>query len=369
MAELVEPPPGMGYPGKHYYTIKNTLFELDANYEPIKILGRGAYGVVCSAVNKETDEKVAVKKIKDVFEDEVGAIRVLREMRFLRHLRHENVIELKDIMMPPNRKNFKDVYLVYELMDTDLHQLITSPVPLSDDHIQFFIFQILRGLNHLHSANILHRDLKPGNVLLNANCELKICDLGLARTISTKVDECMTEYVVTRWYRAPEVLLCCDKYSTAIDIWSVGCIFAELLGRKPIFPGSSCLNQLELILNVLGKVSEPDMRFVDNLKARKFIESLPYTPPMPLQELYPAANPLAIDLLKQMLVFDPSQRIKVEEALAHPYIAHLHKLTNDQPADEVSDEEIDEMGVKELREMMWQEIANHHAEAYGDIES
>ncbi|KAJ4781620.1 Mitogen-activated protein kinase [Rhynchospora pubera] len=369
MAELVEPPPGMGYPGKHYYTIKNTLFELDANYEPIKILGRGAYGVVCSAVNKETDEKVAVKKIKDVFEDEVGAIRVLREMRFLRHLRHENVIELKDIMMPPNRKHFKDVYLVYELMDTDLHQLITSPVPLSDDHIQFFIFQILRGLNHLHSANILHRDLKPGNVLLNANCELKICDLGLARTISTKVDECMTEYVVTRWYRAPEVLLGCDKYSTAIDIWSVGCIFAELLGRKPIFPGSSCLNQLELILNVLGKVSEPDMRFVDNLKARKFIESLPYTPPMPLQELYPAANPLAIDLLKQMLIFDPSQRIKVKEALAHPYIAHLHKLTNDQPADEVSDQEMYEMGVKELREMMWQEIANHHAEAYGDIES
>ncbi|KAJ1690588.1 hypothetical protein LUZ63_014743 [Rhynchospora breviuscula] len=367
MAKLVEPPPGMGHPGKRYYTIKNTLFELDAKYEPIELLGRGAYGIVCSAVNKETNEKVAVKKIKDVFKDQVSAIRVLREMRFLRHLRHENVIELKEIMMPPNRKNFKDVYLVYELMATDLYHVIRSSIPLSDDHIKYFMFQILRGLNHLHSANILHRDLKPQNLLLNVNCDLKICDLGLARKNSTKEDECLTEYVVTRWYRAPEVLLCCGKYSTAIDIWSVGCIFAELLGRKAIFPGSSCLNQLELIINVLGKVSEADMGFVDNAKAQKYIESLPYTPAMPLHELYPTANPLAIDLLKQMLIFDPSQRIKVNEALAHPYIAHLHKLTNDQPADEVIDEEMDEMGVKELREMMWQEIANHHPEAYGDI--
>ncbi|KAJ3685928.1 hypothetical protein LUZ61_015092 [Rhynchospora tenuis] len=344
MAKLIEPPPGIGHPGKCYYTIKNTLFELDAKYEPIKILGRGAYGVVCSAVNKETNEKVAIKKITDVFKDEVGAIRTLREMRFLRHLRHENVIELKDIMTPPNRKNFKDVYLVYELMGTDLHQ-------------------ILRGLKHLHSANIIHRDLKPGNLLLNVNCDLKICDLGLARTNSTKDDGCMTEYVVTRWYRAPEVLLCCDKYNTAIDIWSVGCILAELLGRTAIFPGSSCLNQLEMIINVLGKVPEADMGFIDNPKARKYIESLPYTPSLALHELYPEANPFAMDLLKKMLVFDPHKRIRVDEALVHPYIAHLYDPTNEQPADPLIDELDEEMGVNMLREMMWKEIGNHHPEA------
>ncbi|XP_056843106.1 mitogen-activated protein kinase 2-like, partial [Raphanus sativus] len=123
-------------------------------------------------------------------------------------------------------------------MDTDLHQIIKSSQVLSNDHCQYFLFQILdwfyllRGLKYIHSANILLRDLKPGNLLINANCDLKICDFGLARTSNTK-GQFITEYVVTRWYRAPELLLCCDNYGTSIDVWSVGCIFAELLGRKP----------------------------------------------------------------------------------------------------------------------------------------
>ncbi|XP_033136732.1 AAA-ATPase At2g18193 isoform X2 [Brassica rapa] len=250
MAMLVEPPNGIKQQGKHYYSMWQTLFEIDTKYVPIKPIGRGAYGVVCSSINRETNEKVAIKKIHNVFENRVDALRTLRELKLLRHVRHDNVIALKDVMLPTNKSSFKDVYLVYELMDTDLHQIIKSSQSLSDDHCKYFLFQLLRGLKYLHSANILHRDLKPGNLLVNANCDLKICDFGLART-SQGNEQFMTEYVVTRWYRAPELLLCCDNYGTSIDVWSVGCIFAEILGRKPIFPGTECLNQLKLIINVV----------------------------------------------------------------------------------------------------------------------
>lgn len=138
---MVDPPNGMASQGKHYYTMWQTLFEIDTKYVPIKPIGRGAYGIVCSSVNRETNEKVAIKKINNVFDNRVDALRTLRELKLLRHLRHENVIALKDIMMPA-RRSFKDVYLVYELMDTDLHQIIKSSQPLSNDHCQYFLFQV-----------------------------------------------------------------------------------------------------------------------------------------------------------------------------------------------------------------------------------
>ncbi|KAM0898006.1 hypothetical protein ACQ4PT_022198 [Festuca glaucescens] len=363
MAMMVDPPNGMGNHGKHYYTMWQTMFEIDTKYVPIKPIGRGAYGIVCSSINQETNEKVAIKKINNVFDNRVDALRTLRELKLLRHLRHENVICLKDIMMPIHRRSFKDVYLVSELMDTDLHQIVKSSQPLSNDHCQYFLFQLLRGLKYLHSAGILHRDLKPGNLLVNANCDLKICDFGLARTNNTK-GQFMTEYVVTRWYRAPELLLCCDNYGTSIDVWSVGCIFAELLGRKPIFPGTECLNQLKLIVNVLGTMSDSDLEFIDNRKARNYIKSLPYTPGIPLSNMYPHAHPLAIDLLQKMLVFDPSKRISVIEALEHPYMSALYDPAANPPAQVPIDLDIDEnIGVEMIREMLWQEMLQYHPEA------
>ncbi|KAI0491638.1 hypothetical protein KFK09_025898 [Dendrobium nobile] len=360
MAMMVDPPNGIRSEGKHYYSMWRTLFEIDTKYVPIKPIGRGAYGIVCSSINRETNEKVAIKKINNVFDNRIDALRTLRELKLLRHLRHENVIALKDIMMPAQNKNFRDVYLVYELMDTDLHQIIKSPQPLSNDHLQYFLFQLLRGLKYLHSANILHRDLKPGNLLVNSNCDLKICDFGLARASSGK-SQFMTEYVVTRWYRAPELLLCCDKYGTSIDVWSVGCIFAELLGRKPIFPGTECLNQLKLIINVLGTMNANDIGFIDNPKARRFIKSLSYTPGIPLSSLYPNANPLALDLLGKMLVFDPSKRISVAEALEHPYMSGLLDPNADPLPQVPNDLDIDE-DIEEdvIRELMWEEMLHYH---------
>ncbi|GMH16192.1 hypothetical protein Nepgr_018033 [Nepenthes gracilis] len=363
MATPVEPPNGIRYPGKHYFSMWQTLFEIDTKYLPIKPIGRGAYGVVCSSINRETNEKVAIKKINNAFENRVDALRTLRELKLLRHLRHENVIALKDVMLPVHRKNFKDVYLVSELMDTDLHQIIKSSQALTNDHCQYFLFQLLRGLKYLHSANILHRDLKPGNLLINANCDLKICDFGLART-SVGQGQFMTEYVVTRWYRAPELLLCCDKYGTSIDVWSVGCIFAELLGRKPVFPGTECLNQLKLIINILGSQKESDIEFIDNPKAKRFIKSLPYSLGTTFSCLYPNAHPLAIDLLQKMLVFDPTKRIGVTEALQHPYMSPLYDPRSNPPAQFPIDLDIDEdLDEAMIREMMWKEILHYHPEA------
>lgn len=197
--------PGSKHPGKVKYTVWKTGFEIDERYRPIKPVGKGAYGVVASAKDTERGENVAIKKVTKPFENAVDARRTLREVKLLRHFRHENLVALLNIMRPPSYAEFHDVYLVYELMDTDLNQIIKSPQELTDDHIQYFIYQVLRGLKYIHSAHVLHRDLKPSNLLLNANCDLKICDFGLARKDSEQGFK--TEYVVTRWYRAPELLV------------------------------------------------------------------------------------------------------------------------------------------------------------------
>ncbi|MCO5601388.1 hypothetical protein L7F22_055508 [Adiantum nelumboides] len=365
MATKIDPPNGArSAPGKHYFMLWRTIFEVDLRYQPLKPIGKGAYGIVCAARDLHMGVKVAIKRITNVFENITDARRTLREIKLLRHLFHENIIAVKDIMVPTCKHTFKDLYVVYELMDTDLHQIIRSSQLLNDDHHQYLIYQLLRGLKYLHSANVLHRDLKPSNLLLNANCDLKICDFGLARTGPEK-GQFMTEYVVTRWYRAPELLLSCDEYGSAIDIWSVGCIFAELLGRKPIFPGKDYLHQLKLILSIIGTPAEVDLHFIPNETARSFIRSQPYTPRVSLAKLYPNANPLAVDLIDKMLIFDPRKRITVIEALSHPYLAMLHDESLEPVAPTPFDSSFEDEDLKEhdLREKVWGEMVCYHPEA------
>jgi len=349
-----------------HFMVCGNLFEVDAKYTPIKPIGKGAYGVVCSAKDVDANEKVAIKKIGNAFENAVDAKRTLREIKLLRHLLHENIIQIKDIMKPQGPPNdFNDVYIVYELMDTDLHQIIRSSQPLSDDHCQYFVYQLLRGLKFIHSANVLHRDLKPSNLLLNANCDLKICDFGLARTSSEK--EYMTEYVVTRWYRAPELLLSCTEYTTAIDVWSVGCIFAELLGRKPLSPGRDYVHQLNLITKVIGSPAEDDLQFINSERARRYIRSLPHHPRVDFTQLYPNSSPEVVDLINRMLVFDPAKRITVEEALAHPYLDLLHDETDEPSAEEIFEFpfETDSVNESGVRELIFKEVCDFHPEQLG----
>lgn len=204
--------------------VDGCLFDIPSKYEPIRPVGRGAYGLVCSAIQLDTQARVAIKRIGDAFRNLPDSRRTLREIRMLSHLgNHSNVITLRDVFPPPTAPDFKDVYCVYDCMDTDLHQLIRSPQLFTTTHVQFFCYQLIRGLKYIHSAGILHRDLKPSNLLVNANCDLKICDFGLARLYGND-DTMPEEYVVTRWYRAPELLLSCSRYDAAIDMWSGECV-------------------------------------------------------------------------------------------------------------------------------------------------
>eukprot|EP01017_Pseudomicrothorax_dubius_P021801 TRINITY_DN2344_c0_g1_i1.p1 TRINITY_DN2344_c0_g1~~TRINITY_DN2344_c0_g1_i1.p1 ORF type:complete len:251 (-),score=40.03 TRINITY_DN2344_c0_g1_i1:84-836(-) len=248
-------------------------------------------------------------------------------------------------------------------METDLHRVIYSRQDLTDEHIQYFVYQILRGMYYMHSANVIHRDLKPSNLLLNKNCDLKICDLGLARGFEQE-NEFKTEYVVTRWYRAPEVILNASEYTKAIDVWSIGCIFAELLGRTPLFPGDDYLDQIQRIIAVLGTPNADQLSFIGNESAMKYVKSLPKRSTQQWQSLYPKANPVGMDLLSKMLTFNPDRRLTVEECLRHPYFESLHNPEEEPVCSEPFDWGWDnfEPTKEKLQSMVYDEAVHFHPE-------
>jgi len=322
---------------RNYHTYRFSKYEfcVDCRYVNLRPIGKGAYGLVCSADDELTGRKVAIKRVGKVFQDLIDAKRILREIKLLRHLgRHENVVELVDIMTgPPETRDFKDLYLVTQLYECDLERIVTSSQRLTDSHAQYFIYQVLRGLKYIHSANVLHRDLKPPNLLVNSNCDLAICDFGLSRGISDEVEMKLTEYVVTRWYRAPELLCECDSYGPAVDVWSTGCIMGEILARRPLFQGSSTRAQLELIIRLLGSPSEEVLGAVASKAAARIIRNMPKYPRADFSAVFPGVNPQGLDLLSKMLVFDYRERITVDDALKHPYLEELHSRADEPTCD------------------------------------
>lgn len=194
----------------------------------------------------------------------------------------------------------------------------------------------MRGLKYIHSAKVLHRDLKPPNLLVNSNCDLAVCDFGLSRGISLELEGSLTEYVVTRWYRAPELLCECKKYGPGVDVWSAGCILGEILARRPLFQGSSTRAQLELIIRLLGTPDAETLSVVASRDAAEIVGKMPRYPKADFAAVFPGVNPAALDLLSKMLVFDFRKRITVDDALAHPYLAELHSRA-DEPTCETFD--------------------------------
>ncbi|CCE61917.1 hypothetical protein TPHA_0B02440 [Tetrapisispora phaffii CBS 4417] len=350
---------------RHTFKVFNQDFTVDKRFELIKEIGHGAYGVVCSArfIEATEDTTVAIKKVTNIFSKTLLCKRSLRELKLLRHFRgHKNITCLYDLDIVFNSKTgeFNGLYLYEELMECDLYQIIKSGQPLTDAHYQSFTYQILCGLKYIHSADVLHRDLKPGNLLVNADCQLKICDFGLARGYSenpVENNQFLTEYVATRWYRAPEIMLSYQGYTRAIDVWSTGCILAEFLGGKPIFKGKDYVNQLNRILQVLGTPPDETLRRIGSKNVQDYIHQLGHIPKVPFSNLYPQANPDALDLLEKMLAFDPQDRITVNEALEHPYLSVWHD-PSDEPIClekfEFSFETVNEMDM--LREMVIQEV-------------
>ncbi|XP_070238587.1 mitogen-activated protein kinase 15 isoform X1 [Bos mutus] len=290
-------------------------------------LGKGAYGIVWKAVDRRTGEVVAIKKIFDAFKDKTDAQRTFREIMLLQEFGdHPNIVRLLDVIPA---ENDRDIYLVFESMDTDLNAVICKGTLLKDTHKRYIFYQLLRATKFIHSGRVIHRDQKPSNVLLDASCLVKLCDFGLARPLSglPEVPEghALTEYVATRWYRAPEVLLSSSWYTPGVDMWSLGCILGEMLRGRPLFPGTSTLHQLELILEAIPPPSKEDLLALGSGCNISVLQHLGSRPRQTLDALLPPDTPPdALDLLSRLLVFAPHKRLSAAQALQHPYVQRFH---------------------------------------------
>lgn len=346
-------------------------------YKVTNLIGEGAYGIVCAAVDTKNGRNVAVKRILKCLDTHPMATRILRELKFLRLLsKHENIIQVQDVLLPGELHKFNDTFVVFELMPTDLSRLLRSNTVLVPDHVKYFMFQLLRGINFMHSARVFHRDLKPNNILINSRCELRICDFGLARATFENGRDTLfwTDYVATRWYRAPELIMgYLTKYSTAIDMWSVGCIFAEILGNGTVlFPGKNSRHQFELITDVIGP---PPREAVEKLDPQSRRLLTPFqngqAPRKPLSLLFRNAEPAAVDVLSRMLAFDPDERISALDALNHPYFSEYRHLGLGARASPLPAEEFvfESQTLKpfQMREEFLKEILHYHPELTTDV--
>uniref|UniRef100_A0A4W6EX23 mitogen-activated protein kinase n=1 Tax=Lates calcarifer TaxID=8187 RepID=A0A4W6EX23_LATCA len=316
-------------PGYCRQEVNKTSWEVPERYRDLKQVGTGAYGTVCSAVDSRTGAKVAIKKLYRPFQSELFAKRAYRELRLLKHMRHENVIGLLDVFTADlSLDRFNDFYLVMPFMGTDLGKLMKLQ-RLSEEKIQYLVYQMLKGLKYIHSAGIIHR---VSCLLFIHIYTLCILDFGLAR----QADSEMTGYVVTRWYRAPEVILSWMHYTQTVDIWSAGCIMAEMLQGKPLFKGSDHLDQLTEIMKITGTPTQEFISKLESEDAKSYIRSLPKVEKKDLQKVFSTANPQAVSVLERMLLLDPESRVTATEALTLPYFAEFREPeeeTEAQPYD------------------------------------
>ena len=416
-------------------------------YEPTQVLGQGSYGKVIAAIDKTTKKKVAIKKVNELFEDLVDSKRVLREITLLRFMKNQFIVELLDIEYDKKDKNFDCIYLIFECLPSDLKKLIKSSTFLTMDDVRMYVYHILCGLKYIHSCAVLHRDLKPGNILLDKNYQIKICDFGLARCVNMDTDDEIVEqvpeqkqidtsklskhseflnkyagvsnndkeknevkedkkddttkskesssttksgknrgpppklkflknqkkeqilsvHVVSRWYRAPELILIETNYTSSIDVWSLGCIFGELMmmikenaktfmDRTPLFPGQSCFplsppgskkvkvnefgfpnekaDQLNIIFDVIGSPDEESMGFVSDPNAVLYLKSLSQKKKNKInfKAKFPGSSEESLDLLQKMLIFDPKKRITVQESLEHPFFESIRDKSKEEEA-------------------------------------
>lgn len=398
---------------QHHFP-KNILL---GRYKFVRYLGHGSYGHVAEALTTDKHPfldpgmKVAIKKIPNVFDNEIDAKRLLRELRILRCLRgNETVVEVLDAFIEGDIARFGTLLIVFEFVDTDLSKLFASDQFFGILHVQYIFYQLCLSLKTMHSANICHRDIKPSNILVNEDCTIKLCDFGLARCLTPNTSEprprcthslrkkyyneshtkktpfkrCLTRHVVTRWYRAPEVILLQQdrELLPKIDVWAAGCILTELLqmlsycvenplDRKPFFPGKSCFplsctdpfayndreDQLNIIFSVLGTPTEDQIKRLKNEKARKYLKSLSKKPPKDLKSRFPGVGEDALDMLTHLLDFNPETRYSLDDVFEHRFLENVRDVKAEEGIEVMKfDFEDVPLSIQTIRELLVDEI-------------
>jgi mitogen-activated protein kinase 1/3 len=402
-------------------------WKVPKKYKVCKLIGSGSYGSVCEAEDNDSNDVVAIKRCKHLFEDLVDCKRILREISILSKLEHTNVVRILDIVAPSNMTTFDEIYIVMELADSDLKKLCKQDVTLSSLHINTLLYNLLVGLKYIHSAGIYHRDLKPANCFVNQDCTVKIGDFGLARAIggeqlhldhhphtpreteedkgkmvpqvphTQRLKKNLTRHVVTRWYRAPELILLQARYTEAIDVWSVGCIYAELLGmldgthlmdRGPLFPGSSCFplspdhrhkrdqqfhaqgksDMLNKIFTVIGTPTEEEIGRLDRAQSKQYLRQFTKREGTGLKSKFPHVDADAVDIMEQMLKFDPQDRVTVSKALEPHWFLDIRDEAKEMTALEMVVLEFEkekDLSESRLRELFYGEIRKYHPDARG----
>jgi len=292
-------------------------------YSKLEKIGEGTYGVVYKAKNVQTGDLVALKRIKLDSEDEGLPATAIKEISLLKGLDHPNIVKLHEVIHEE-----KKLTLVFEFLDLDLKKLMDEKKrkaeKFSAETTKCFLHQLLKGIAFCHEQRVLHRDLKPQNLLINRKGELKLADFGLARSFGIPVRSKSHE-VVTLWYRAPDVLMGSTKYSSTIDIWSAGCIFAEMVTFKPLFPGKNNADQLQQIFKVLGTPNEKDWATIKTLP--EFDPNWYVYPSQAVNVTVPGLDTVGYDLLQKMLQYDPAKRVSAKAALEHPYFKDVKEAS------------------------------------------
>ena len=366
------------------------VFHLGNRYSQPRTIGSGAYGQVISAYDSLLQRKVAIKKIKlpalSAVEAKLFYSRSLREICILTPLKHENIVQVLDCYTPANAvEQMREIYLVTNLMRLDLHQLIKMnhqrPAEkriITSSHIPHFLYQLLRALKFIHSAKVLHRDLKPSNIFVDLDGHVRIGDFGLARVPEEEAQTPMTAYVCTRWYRAPELMLCEGAYSSSMDVWSVGCILGELLFGQPLFPGRHYLDQLRLIVDrrcgSFGflahehKQAYPSISEKSLTLLRRLLSQCPTFHPkafLPGDSIVPNIDPTAFDLLDRLLLMDPQKRISAEEALQSSLFNHYRKDAGGEPSSEEAFQlDLSPYQLADIRAMLFQKVQLVHQQLH-----